>query len=278
METETKKLVSKELAAIVLFGGIAIFLLLGTGHADTHADALDKIRETNQIDACYISYPPISSKNISTGKIEGIGVEILESIAQKMGAKVNYVETTWANIALDLRSGRCEINVAGPYNLVERGYGGVVFSNPIGYAGNNALVKKGDKRFTSLEQLNNENVTVAVTEGEASHLWAKLHLPKAKLLVMSTGDISLAFQQVLSGRADVALGDATTIELFLRENDDLERMLKKDYLVRELTLPVNEDDLKFINFINNAISGMRTSGELAEIYSKYNYDSITLGG
>lgn len=263
------------IGAILLIGIFALYFQ--GGQKNIRTDALDVIRQTNQITACYISYPPISSKNIQTGKIEGIGVDVVESIAQKIGAKVNYVETTWANISLDLKSERCQVNVAAPYNLVERAYGGVVFSHPIGYSGNNALVKKGDKRFTSLEQLNNENITVAVTQGEASHIWAKSHLQKSKLVVISSGDISLAFQEVLSGRADVALGDATTIELYLRKNNELERVLKNDYLVRELTLPTNEDDLKFINFLNNSIDSMETSGELEEIYAKYNYTSITAG-
>ena len=69
-------------------------------------DALDKIKETSTITACYISYPPFSVKNLKTGQMEGISIDIIENIAKKMGTKVEYVETTWSNIVLDLKSER----------------------------------------------------------------------------------------------------------------------------------------------------------------------------
>ena len=237
-------------------------------------DALDEIRAKGAMNVCYISYPPFSSKDLETGRMEGIGIDIIEGIAKKAGFKTNYIETTWGNLVLDLKSGRCSANVSGIFPLIERSYGEVMFSEAYGYLGNNGVIRKGDERFHSLEELNREGITVAVIEGEQGHEYAKKYLPKANLHVISSGDISLAFVEVSAGRADAGLGDSMTVELYLNEHDELRPLLEEPYLLRELTIAVNENDAKLLNFLNNAIDVLATSGELREIYSKYDFKSI----
>lgn len=260
------------LAAIALIAS-AFGALSNSGSAAAGQDALDTIRASGEMAACYVSYPPFSYKDDS-GKMQGIGVDIIESIAQKSGFKLKYVETTWGNLVLDLKSGRCQANVSGIFPLIERSYGGVMFSEPHSFLGNNGAVKKDDTRFHSLEELNREDVTVAVAAGEQGHIYAQKFLPKAKLHVISSGDISLAFVEVSAGRADVGLGDSITLEQYMAQHDDIKPLLEKPYLLRGLTIAVKEDDLKLLNFFNNAISVLSTSGELKEIYAKYQFKSI----
>lgn len=237
-------------------------------------DALDKIKETNTIQVCYISYPPFSIKNLKTGQMEGISIDIIENIAKKMGVKVEYVETTWSNIVLDLKSERCQANISGIFPLIERASGGVIFTEAYGYMGNNGVVKKEDNRFSSIDDLDQEGVTIAVVEGEQSHVYAQEHFKKAKLNVMSSADISLAFVEVSAGRADAGLSDGITTELYLKEHNDVKPLLKKDFLTRGSTFALNEKDTKLLAFLDNAIEVMAVADELKEIYAKYPYTSI----
>ncbi len=260
--------------AIIIFAILGFVFFSKPLSNGNGSDALDIIRETGKIDVCYVSYPPFSSKNLQTGKMEGLSVEIMESIAEKMNVKTNYIETSWSNIVLDLKSKRCQVNISGIFALVERAYGGLMYSEPYAYLGNNAVVKEGDNRFTSLEGLNNSNVTVAVQEGEASHLFAKKYLPNAKIRAIPSTNSALIFVEVKAGRADAALNDEVVIELYMRENKGFQKLLKKPFLVRESTFAMNEDDLKFINFMDNAINVLKASGEMGEIFQKYKYNSI----
>lgn len=272
MENLHKILVALVLVALGL--SLASFFKPATGTAQD-VDALDKIRTDGKMDVCYISFLPVSYKNLKTGELEGISVDLIEKIAEKMNVKINYVETTWGNVVLDLQSKRCQVNISSVFPLIERATGGVMFTEPYGYIGNNAVVKKDDNRFKTLQDLDREDITIAVVEGEASHVYAQQHLTKPELRVISSGDITLAFTEVSAGRADAGLGDAVAIELYLRNHDDVKRLLEKDYLVRESPFTVHEDDLKWLNFLNNAIDGFVVSGELAEIYQKYDFKSIT---
>ncbi len=259
---------------ILLAIGIASFANVQNVSSGAGQDALDEIRANGAMDVCYISYPPFSYKNLETGDMEGIGTDIIESIAKKANFKINYIETTWGNLVLDLKSRRCSVNVSGIFPLIERSFGGVMFSEAYGFLGNNGAVRSNDNRFNSLEELNRADITIAVIEGEQGHEYAKRYLPKANLHVISSGDISLAFVEVSTGRADVGLGDSITLELYLREHKEVKPLLEKPYLMRELTIAINESDLKLLNFLNNAIDVLATSGELEEIYSKYEFKSI----
>ncbi len=273
--TEELGKIAIAVALLALF--LAFIPILGGGDSgSTKQSTLDEIRETGELKACYVSYPPFSYKDLKTGEMQGIGVDIVESIADKSGFKIGYVETTWGNLVLDLKSGKCQANISQIYPLIERSYGGVMFSEPSGYLGNNGAVLKGEDRFHSLEELNREDITIAVIAGEQGHEYAKKYLPKANLNVISSGDISLAYVEVSTGRADVGLGDAIVLEQYMEEHGDVRPLLEKPYLLRELTIAVNEDDLKLLNFFNNAIDVLLTSGELGEIYGKYDYESITL--
>ena len=134
---------------------------------------LDEIQATGQIKVMYINYPPFSIKDPKTGEVTGVFVDVIESMAEKMKAEPVYIETTWAQLVLDLATERGHVNVTGIFPLVERAQGGVIFTKPLAFLGNNAIVKAEEDRFQSLEELNREDLIVAVTEGEQGHEIAK---------------------------------------------------------------------------------------------------------
>lgn len=272
---KTEKITVPLAVIAILIGLFAVSMAFGSqGNIapKTSESALDTVRATGAINACYIVYPPFVEKDLSTGKLSGVATDIFESIAKKMNVKINYTESTWANIVLDLSTNKCQVNVSGIFPLIERAYGGVMFTEPFGYIGNNGIVRAGDNRFHSLEELNRPDITVAVVEGEQGHEYAKKYLTAANLHVISSSDISLAFVEVSAGRADVGLGDDTTVDLYLRSHADVRKLLEKPYWQREVTFAVRDDDPKWLNFLNNAIDVLVVSGEVKEICDKYNFN------
>jgi len=51
---------------------------------------------------------PYFNKDLVSGKWEGFGPDFSENLAKKLGAKVEYVETTWGNAVLDLQSNKID--------------------------------------------------------------------------------------------------------------------------------------------------------------------------
>ena len=235
---------------------------------------LDEIQATGQIKVMYINYPPFSIKDPKTGAVTGVFVDVIERIAEKMKAEPVYIETTWAQLVLDLASDRGHVNVTGIFPLVERAQGGVIFSKPLAFLGNNAIVKVDDDRFQSLEEINQEGLVVVVTEGEQGHEIAKKHLPKVDLRVISSGDLTLAFAEVSAGRADVALGDEWMADRFAQEHPEVRKLFEKPILLRGVTFAVKRGDQEWLNFLNNAIEVMQVSGEMDEIYEGWDVEIL----
>lgn len=251
---------------------IALFALFRVPAGEeifTEENTLERVLKEKSVNVCYINYPPMNLKDPGTGEFSGVFVDIFESITEKSNFRTNYVESTWGNIVLDLKSKRCDVNIAGIYPLIERSTGGVIFSRPVLYIGNNGIVKKGDNRFDNLDDLNRSDITIAVVEGEQGHLYAKKYLTAANLHVISSSDQSLAFLEVSAGRADVGLGDSFIVERYLKTHDDVKPLLEEPYLLRALTLAVRAGDQDWLNFLNNGINVLEASGELDTILSEY---------
>lgn len=263
--------------AAVIIATVSLMRPAGSAVLESES-ALDHIRAAGEIRVCYINYPPFTIQDAATGKTSGIFPEAMMRIADRMGVSVRNVESTWATIVPDLTSRRCDVNAAGVFPLIERAYGGVIFTDPLGFIGNNGVVKDADQRFDSIDDLNSADVTIAVTEGEQGHIYAQKYLPKATLNIISSADISLAFLDVQTGRADIALADSLTIDLYFKEHPDspLRVAFDEPYIKSGITWVVREDDTKALNFFNNALGVLKANGDLGELFEKYNAEGYGL--
>src|SRR5690349_21215324 len=82
--------------------------------AQTPADsALDAVLKTGVLRACTPGdYKPFSFLK-PDGSYEGIDIDLAQSLAAAMGAKLEIIKTSWANLMADFTSGKCEIAIGG---------------------------------------------------------------------------------------------------------------------------------------------------------------------
>ena len=181
------------------------------------SNSFTRVSENKTLRVGYIVFPPAITKDPQTQKLGGHFVTTLEEIARQAGWKVEYTEVDFSTFTAGLDSGRFDVSIAPTFITVPRALS-VSFTRPLFYAGNSAIVKKADNRFTSIESIDRPDVTVAVTEGEAGHEYAKANFKQAKVVVHSGSDQMLTFQDILTGRADVALGDAYVTSQFAKQH------------------------------------------------------------
>ena len=269
--TKMKNEIIGIIAVVAIIIALAAILRPTSGIVLEQPNTLDNIRSRGTINVCTINYPPWNIQDPATGEVSGVYVEAIELIAEKMGVTTHFEESAWGTIVPDLTTRRCDMNIAAVFPLIERAYGGVMFTHPLGVIGNNGVVKKGDNRFSSIEDLNREDITIAVIEGERGHIYAQQHLPKPQLRIISSADITLALIEVVAGSADVALADEWTIHQFLKANPDtnIEKMLNEPYSVNAFTWGVREGDQEWLNFLNNALGVLERNGELDALMEKY---------
>lgn len=213
----------------------------------------------------YIVFPPCISKNPGNERIEGHFAQTIGEIARQAGWKVEFQEADWATFTAGLNTGRFDVSIAPTFVTVPRAVA-VSFTRPLFYAGNSAIVRKDDTRFTDIASVDQRGVKIAVTQGEAGHEFAKTNFKNAEILIHTGSDQTLTLQDVLSGRADVALGDAYVTAKFAVEHGDSAKDLfaGRPYNLTPVSWAVRSGDSDLLNFLNSCIETLDAQGKLLE--------------
>ena len=159
--------------------------------------------------------------------------------------------------------------MAGFYPLINRSTA-VSFTRPFYYAGNNGAVRANDNRFRTIEDLNREDIKIAVLQGEFAHLYAQKYLPKAKLLVLEkTADNTAPLVAVTAGQADVGLIMDDVTRDYAKTHPELKVLFSTPYTTTPITWATRKSDQQLLNFLGNAISYMEATGDLDALARKY---------
>ena len=95
-------------AAAVLLSGCAMAPAAPAGGSH-----LDTVQKAAALRICTPGdYKPFSFQK-ADGSFEGIDVDLMAGFSASLGAKPEWVKTTWANLLPDLSAGKCDIAVGG---------------------------------------------------------------------------------------------------------------------------------------------------------------------
>lgn len=250
---------------------VGLFVAAAALPAQAQDSVLQKIQKTKVIHAGYIPYPPFVIVDPNTRKLSGYFIELMDEIVARMGPgiKLEYEETTWGTMVVGVQSGKFDIVVSGIFSTIPRAMQ-VTFSRPVMLVGLSAVTRADDKRFKMAEDLTKPGLTVAVTAGEVGHSYAQQYLPKAKLIVMDTPDITRPMLEVISGRADVGIADSMSVFNFVQAHKG---KVNNVFAARPLYLYgtglMLPRDLQWKDFIDQAIDFLEYSKVLAHLEKKY---------
>jgi len=143
---------------------------------------------------------PYFAKDLASGEWKGAAIEFARDIAKVFDARLEYVESTYANSVLDLQANKVDLAFAlaptPQWALV------IAFTRPFFNHAYGCLAKKGfDPR--TWDDVNMPEVRIACDIGSLHETAARRYAPKAQITGFKTRDeATLAFQ---SGRADVLI-------------------------------------------------------------------------
>jgi ABC-type amino acid transport substrate-binding protein len=257
----------------IIFLILLLILFTACTNVQKQEDTFDKIMRTNVLKACYMPWPDSIIKDPNTNELSGFLIDIVMEIASEAKLTLVFTQSTWGGFPNDLQSGKCDVVIGGVYPLISRSRG-ASFTRPIYYVGNSGLVQKNDNRFNRINDLNNENITISVVQGNYDYVYAKRFLHKANLLVLDkTSAEHLPLVSVSSGRADIALSATDTVVKYAREHPETKAIfVNPPYSTKPASWAVRSEDQKLLNFLNNAITYLEATGYLEKILKKY--DSV----
>lgn len=155
-------------------------------------------------------YKPFSYETDS-GEFVGLDVEMAQAIADSLGVRLKWVQTTWPSLMSDLAADKYDMAMSGVSVNMER-QKKAFFSVPYQRDGKTPITLcKNAPKYQTLEQIDQQGVRAIVNPGGTNEKFARAHLKNAQI-VMHDDNVTI-FEQIVEGKADLMMTDAVETRL-----------------------------------------------------------------
>lgn len=165
--------------------------------------------------AMELAYPPFEGKD-EAGEPAGISVDLMEAFGEYIGREIKIENTAWDGLIPSLQTGTADLVISSMTIRPDRAEQ-VDFSDPYANALLAVLINKNTDA-SSIEDLNQAGMKIAVKAGSTGHLYAESNLQNAELMALP--DESACVMEVAQGRADGFIYDQLTIYRNWQKNLD----------------------------------------------------------
>jgi polar amino acid transport system substrate-binding protein len=243
-----------------ILGLAAALAVNSTAVAADPVSAWNEIMASKKLTACVVpSYQPYSARD-AAGNWSGFAVEMAKDVASSLHVELEYVETSFKTVVLDLQSGKC--NVFFGFNATPERALAIDFAGPLYTLGFAAIDRagfapKGDR----WADLNDPSIRVCYNVGNSSEQQIKRFAPKSTQVALpKTDDCVLA---ILSNRADRYI-DGVMGALGARAKNP--KLGKLHLMTPNYALPsyagVRLDDGRFQKFLQRWVEYNRGNGNI----------------
>lgn len=240
----------------------APLLLGGCGDSQDEASGTRTLTLVTSAD-----FPPFEYFSTGNGdtKIVGFDIEVAQRIGTYLGYEIEVRDVDFASIIPTLQSSRADFAMAGITPTEERAKN-IDFSQPY-YFMNNVMLYRKNNNFMGRKDYEDMKVTVLLgsTQEQFARTWAESHKGVTIVPMNRVGD---AVQEVLAGRADGAILDATPAQAYLDKYSDTltQNNLEGDRFGAAIAFPKGS---KLVDDFNRALTHLRDTGALDEIVHRW---------
>ena len=228
---------------------------------------LDEILARGTLRACTTGdYKPYSFYR-QDGKFEGIDIDMTESLAKSLGVKAEFVKTSWSNLMNDFVS-KCDVGVGGVSTTLDR-QKKAFFTVAYQIDGKSPIVRCDDvDKYQTVAQIDQSSTRVIFNPGGTNERFARQFFPHANLTLYP--DNVTIFEQILAGKADVMVTDASETLLQQKLNPGLCSVHPdKPFQYGEKAWLVPRGDVVFQQYVDQWLHLARATGEYQSISDKW---------
>ncbi|MGC5700121.1 transporter substrate-binding domain-containing protein [Pseudomonas sp. NFXW11] len=239
-----------------------------TSFAQEPTSHLDRVLERGLLRVCTTGdYKPYSYLR-DDGRYEGIDISLVESLAQSLGVRVKWIDTTWKSLMADFQGQECDIAVGGISVSLER-QKKAFFSQPLSVDGKVPLVRCQDlSRYQTLEQINQPSVRLIEPPGGTNEIFARNRLPNANLTLFA--DNVKIFDQLLAKHADVMITDASEARFQQRHKPGLCAVQPERYLqYSEKAFLLPRDDMAWKSYVDQWLHLTKATGAYDQVVNQW---------
>jgi polar amino acid transport system substrate-binding protein len=207
-------------------------------------------------------YPPYSSQE-ADGKLVGYEPDVAAKLAEALGVKLEMVNTDGTSRKPVLDSNRVDVDIDAFTATNERAKA-VDFTIPYVASGALPLFRK-DNPIKSIEDLKGKSVSVA--RGSTNDSLITNRFPDTKVVRFDT--IADAVQAVKSGKVDAVMEGFATVRAEAAKDPSLQVLDIEPINPALISMGVKQGDQLWLNYLNNFIRNLNSSGDNAVLYKKW---------
>lgn len=214
-----------------------------------------------------MAYPPFESLASDTNQPEGFDIDVITTIAQKMGLQMSWLDPTKFDTIIPLikQGGKADVGVAA-FTITDERKEEVDFSDAY-LDSNQGLVTKVGAADTTQDALDVAGKKIAVESGTTGESWAEENLPNATVVPLD--EVVQVMTGVQTGLYDAGVADLPVLSY----------MCTKSYTDCQVTLQIptgeqygfaiSKDNPGLTEAINDALAEMKSDGTMDSLEQKW---------
>src|SRR5689334_4990562 len=207
-------------------------------------------------------YSPFSYHDPGTGQLVGYDVDVAKAVGDKLGVRVEFVETPWDSIFAALEANRFDV-VANEVTINPERQAKYDLSEPYSVGEGVIVTRADDNSIKSLADLKGK-----VAAENATSNWSDI-ARKAGARVEAVEGFTQAIKLLNQGRVDVVVNDSIAVYAYLAETNDTSVKIAGTVGEKSEQGFAARKDSGLLPELNTALDELRADGTLAAISQKY---------
>ncbi len=206
-------------------------------------------------------YSPFSYHD-ATDELVGYDVDVAKAVGDKLGVRVEFVETPWDAMFAALEANRFDV-VANEVTINDERKAKYDLSEPYSVGEGVIVTRADDNSIKTLADLKGK-----VAAENATSNWSEV-ARKAGARVESVEGFTQAIKLLNQGRVDVVVNDSIAVYAYLAETGDKTVKIAGNVGEKSEQGFAARKDSGLLPDLNKALDELRSDGTLAEISQKY---------
>jgi len=212
------------------------------------------------------AYLPFNYIVVSTNQPGGWDYAAWDEICARLNCTPIFTETAWDGLIQQVASGQVQVGADGITKTADR-QTQVDFSTGYIQIQEKLLVRSGEKRFSTIEQLASDpTLKVGTQANTTNYLVAQKYLPETR--IQAYDQMPFAVQALLSGDVDAVVIDTVAGMGYQGQNTDQLQLLDQTLSSDELGF-IFPKGSTLLDPVNKALQAMTDDGTLASLNQKY---------
>ena len=206
------------------------------------------------------------------GKPVGFDVDIAQTLADRLGVKLEIKDMEWTGLIPALTAGKIDLIISGITGTLERAKS-ITFTSPYFTTGLCTLLstkKAGDVK--NVDELNTPGRVLAVKTGTTADLVATKKFPKAT--INRYKEETACVQDVVAGRADAFFYDQISIAKHHKQNPEATKALLTPFTYEPYCIALQKGDFDWWQWLEMYLTTIKADGTLEALLAKYFKDIL----